>query len=94
MDGASTPQTNGRTNGQTTASLPQETIDFAGKVFNLARQGGDELLGTYLEAGLPAKTDTLAHRRNSPIIGSVPNIRGPKNCREKGSRHNQHDRNK
>ena len=54
MDGASAPQTNGRTNGQTTASLPQETIDFAGKVFNLARQGGDELLGTYLEAGLPA----------------------------------------
>ena len=54
MNGASAPQTNGHTNSQTTASLPEETIDFAGKVFNLARQGGDELLGAYLEAGLPA----------------------------------------
>lgn len=35
------------------SSLPQETIDFAGKVFNLARNGGDELLSAYLNAGLP-----------------------------------------
>ena len=35
------------------SSLPQETIDFARKVFNLARNGGDELLSAYLNAGLP-----------------------------------------
>lgn len=44
-------QTSSQTDDQTVSSLPQETIDFAGKVFNLARHGEDELLGAYMEAG-------------------------------------------
>lgn len=35
------------------ADLPQETLDFAAKVFNLARNGDDELLGAYIDSGLP-----------------------------------------
>ncbi|KAL5511312.1 hypothetical protein ACEPAH_4528 [Sanghuangporus vaninii] len=35
------------------SDLPQETLDFASKVFNLARNGEDELLGAYVDAGLP-----------------------------------------
>ncbi|KAL5532812.1 hypothetical protein ACEPAF_4586 [Sanghuangporus sanghuang] len=35
------------------SDLPQETLDFAAKVFNLARNGEDELLGAYVDAGLP-----------------------------------------
>lgn len=37
----------------TVESLPQETLDFAAKCFNLARAGGDEILKIYLDAGLP-----------------------------------------
>ncbi|THH03420.1 hypothetical protein EW145_g6265 [Phellinidium pouzarii] len=46
----SSTQTNGT---HSASSLPQETLDFAGKVFNLAREGGDELLSAYVGAGLP-----------------------------------------
>ncbi|KAI5120475.1 hypothetical protein M0805_006495 [Coniferiporia weirii] len=35
------------------STLPQDTLDFAAKVFNLAREGGDGLLGAYIDAGLP-----------------------------------------
>ena len=42
-----------RANGSV-ASLPPETIEFAGRMFNLAREGEDDLLRAYLDAGLPA----------------------------------------
>lgn len=35
------------------SELPQETLDFAAKCFDLARTGGDEMLKIYLNAGLP-----------------------------------------
>lgn len=54
MNGASSQQTYSDANGKNVTNLPQKTLDFAGKVFNLARHGGDELLGAYLQAGLPA----------------------------------------
>lgn len=36
------------------ADLPQETLDFAAKCFDLARNGSDDILKLYLDAGLPA----------------------------------------
>ncbi|EJD02236.1 ankyrin [Fomitiporia mediterranea MF3/22] len=47
------------------SSLPQETLDFAGKVFNLARSGGDELLSAYLDAGLPPN---LTNEKGNTLI--------------------------
>lgn len=36
-----------------TMSLPPETLDFAAKVFDLARNGDEQTLRMYLDAGLP-----------------------------------------
>ncbi|EJD40160.1 ankyrin [Auricularia subglabra TFB-10046 SS5] len=38
----------------TVNELPQETLDFASKMFDLARNGETEQLEAYLDAGLPA----------------------------------------
>ncbi|KZS87127.1 ankyrin [Sistotremastrum niveocremeum HHB9708] len=35
------------------STLPDETLDFAAKVFDLARKGDKDTLETYLNAGLP-----------------------------------------
>lgn len=35
------------------SELPPETLDFAAKVFEFARDGQDEILSLYLNAGLP-----------------------------------------
>lgn len=37
----------------TAANLPAETLNFAAKVFDLARKGDTEALRAYLDAGLP-----------------------------------------
>lgn len=51
----STTYTNPAVNGETPAemTLPPDAIAFAGKCFELARQGVDDLLRPYLERGLP-----------------------------------------
>lgn len=50
VDDFLTPKTKAK---PTVSELPQETLDFAAKCFDLARSGGDELLKIYLDAGLP-----------------------------------------
>jgi hypothetical protein len=50
---ASTSNAQG-TGGRTVSELPPETLDFAAKVFDLARNGDEQTLRVYLEAGLPA----------------------------------------
>ena len=40
-------------NKPSASDLPQDTLNFAAKMFDLARNGEDELLGAYLDAGLP-----------------------------------------
>ncbi|KAH8928919.1 ankyrin [Atractiella rhizophila] len=42
------------------SSLPPETVEFAHKVFDLARSGDVTTLRTYLEAGLPANLTNAA----------------------------------
>ena len=49
---APTAQTDGQSQSEKT--LPPEAIEFAGKCFDLARKGTDDLLGPYLDAGLPS----------------------------------------
>ena len=57
------------------SSLPQETLDFAAKVFNLARNGGDELLSLYLNAGLPPNlTNEKGEFQETLRICQVPNL--------------------
>lgn len=35
------------------STLPPDTLDFAAKVFDLARAGDEQTLGLYLNSGLP-----------------------------------------
>ena len=39
---------------RTVSELPQETLNFAAKVFDLARSGDEKMMHAYLNAGLPA----------------------------------------
>lgn len=36
-----------------TSALPADTLDFAARIFDLARRGETEMLRQYLDAGLP-----------------------------------------
>ena len=40
-------------NRPSVSGLPLDTLDFAARMFNLARNGEDGMLGAYLDAGLP-----------------------------------------
>ena len=40
---------------RTVSELPPETLNFAARVFDLARAGDEQTLRVYLDAGLPAK---------------------------------------
>lgn len=49
---ADTPE--GAPKPKSVSELPQETLDFAAKCFDLARNGDEAVLKPYLDAGLPA----------------------------------------
>ena len=49
-----TPQAQADGQPQSEMTLPREAIAFASKCFDLARKGSDDVLGPYLDAGLPS----------------------------------------
>jgi len=48
------------------ANLPQETLDFAGRMFDAARSGSDDILLQAVDAGLPVNltNDKGEYRRH------------------------------
>jgi len=52
--GPATDTPEGAPKPKSVSELPQETLDFAAKCFDLARNGDEAALKLYLDAGLPA----------------------------------------
>lgn len=58
----------------TVSELPAETLDFAARVFDLARAGDEQTLRAYLDAGLPANLTNDRGAVSSSVSASF-NIR-------------------